>query len=50
MHLFTEWLLNIGEGNISVSNDSQSIIDIPEDLLILQSCDPIGLLIDFVYP
>ena len=48
--LFAEWLLDIGEGKLSVSNDGHSVIDIPEDLIILQSSDPIGSLIDFVYP
>ena len=48
--LFTDWLLDIGEGNVSGANDGDTIIDILEDLLITQKCDPIGSLIEFVYP
>ena len=48
--LFTDWLLNVGEGNIGASNDGEAIIEIPQDLLITQSLDPMGSLIDFVYP
>nr|KAJ0194029.1 hypothetical protein LSAT_V11C800414390 [Lactuca sativa] len=31
-------------------NDGETIIDIPDDLLIVDSTDPIGSLIEFVYP
>ena len=48
--LFAKWLLDIGEGNVGGSNDGEVVIDIPEDLLITESSDPIGSLIDFVYP
>ncbi|XP_076910053.1 uncharacterized protein LOC143567543 [Bidens hawaiensis] len=42
--------LDIGEGNIGGHNTCEAIIDIPEDLLIKDSDDPISDLIDFVYP
>ena len=48
--LFADWLLNVGEGNIGGSNDGEAIIEIPQDLLTTQSVDPMGSLIDFVYP
>nr|KAJ0214502.1 hypothetical protein LSAT_V11C400174020 [Lactuca sativa] len=48
--LFANWLLDIGEGNAGGSNDGDAVIRIPEDLLITQSSDPIGSLIEFVYP
>ncbi|KAI3737814.1 hypothetical protein L2E82_27827 [Cichorium intybus] len=48
--LFANWLLDIGEGKLGGSNDGDAIIDIPHDLLITQSSDPIGSLIEFVYP
>ncbi|XP_052619873.1 uncharacterized protein LOC111878714 [Lactuca sativa] len=48
--LFANWLLDIGEGNVGGSNDGDAVIRIPEDLLITQSSDPIGSLIEFVYP
>ncbi|XP_076909212.1 uncharacterized protein LOC143566370 [Bidens hawaiensis] len=47
---FEDWLLDIGEGNLGGSNDGEAIIQIPDDLLIQQSVDPISDLINFVYP
>ncbi|KAI3783632.1 hypothetical protein L1987_42718 [Smallanthus sonchifolius] len=43
---FTKWLLDIGEGKAG----GEATIDIPDDLLINDSSDPIQSLIDFVYP
>ncbi|XP_035845795.1 uncharacterized protein LOC110943194 [Helianthus annuus] len=48
--IFAKWLLDVGEGNVGGANDGEATIDIPEDLLIADSFDPIGNLIDFVYP
>ncbi|XP_076912261.1 uncharacterized protein LOC143570511 [Bidens hawaiensis] len=48
--LFAKWLLDIGEGNVDGPNDGVATIDIPEDLLIKDSVDPISKLFDFVYP
>ncbi|XP_021979607.2 uncharacterized protein LOC110875709 [Helianthus annuus] len=47
---FAKWLIDIGEGNIGDENDGEAIIEIPDDLLITDICDPIQTLIDFVYP
>ncbi|XP_076960098.1 uncharacterized protein LOC143636369 [Bidens hawaiensis] len=47
---FADWLLDIGQGNVGGPNDGQSVIDIPENLLILNSVDPMDDLISFVYP
>ncbi|XP_023735721.1 uncharacterized protein LOC111883632 [Lactuca sativa] len=47
---FSNWLLDIGEGNLGGPNDGEAIVDIPEDILINDLCDPIGSLINFVYP
>ncbi|XP_076902905.1 uncharacterized protein LOC143557803 [Bidens hawaiensis] len=44
---FSDWLLDIGQGNVGGPNDGQSVIDIPDDLLILNSVDPMGDLIRF---
>ncbi|XP_076950754.1 uncharacterized protein LOC143623813 [Bidens hawaiensis] len=44
---FADWLLDIGQGNVGGPNDGQSVIDIPDDLLILNSIDPMGDLISF---
>ncbi|XP_022011537.1 uncharacterized protein LOC110911246 [Helianthus annuus] len=48
--IFAQWLLDLGEGKLGGSNDGDAIIDIPDDLLIMDSVDPISSLIDFVYP
>ncbi|XP_076894180.1 uncharacterized protein LOC143546384 [Bidens hawaiensis] len=48
--LFAKWLLDIGEDNVGGSNDGVAMIDIPDDLLIKDSLDPISKLFDFVYP
>ncbi|XP_076932558.1 uncharacterized protein LOC143598148 [Bidens hawaiensis] len=47
---FADWLLDICEGNVGGPNDGESIVEILDDLLILNSLDPIGDLIQFVYP
>ncbi|KAL7608874.1 uncharacterized protein LOC111881521 [Lactuca sativa] len=47
---FANWLLDIGERKLGGPNDSETIIDIPDDILINDSHDPIGSLIEFVYP
>ncbi|KAL7596801.1 hypothetical protein Lser_V15G30668 [Lactuca serriola] len=47
---FANWLLDIGKGKLVGLNDGETIIDIPDDILINDSHDPIGSLIDFVYP
>ncbi|KAI3735323.1 hypothetical protein L6452_14818 [Arctium lappa] len=48
--IFTNWLLDLGEGNVGSVNDGEAIIDRPDDLLITDSIDPISTLIEFVYP
>ncbi|KAJ0523564.1 putative DNA helicase [Helianthus annuus] len=47
---FANWLLDIGEGNVGGVNDGNANLQIPEDLLIKHSSDPISELIEFVYP
>ncbi|XP_022041030.1 uncharacterized protein LOC110943601 [Helianthus annuus] len=47
---FAKWLLDVGEGNVGGSNDGEAIIEIPPELLIDSTSDPISSLIDFVYP
>ncbi|KAI3776977.1 hypothetical protein L1987_46770 [Smallanthus sonchifolius] len=48
--MFAQWLLDIGEGNVGGMNDGEAMIEIPEDLVIKDSSDPIFELIEFVYP
>ncbi|XP_052624823.1 uncharacterized protein LOC111890019 [Lactuca sativa] len=47
---FANWLLDIREGKLGGPNDGETIINIPYDILINDSLDPIGSLIEFVYP
>ncbi|XP_023768389.2 uncharacterized protein LOC111916978 [Lactuca sativa] len=47
---FANWLLDIGEGKLGGPNEGETIINIPDDILINDSHDPIGSLIEFVYP
>ncbi|XP_076949826.1 uncharacterized protein LOC143622616 [Bidens hawaiensis] len=47
---FAEWLLELGEGKLGGDNYGNAIIEIPDDLLIRDSNDPLSDLIDFVYP
>ncbi|XP_076900484.1 uncharacterized protein LOC143554659 [Bidens hawaiensis] len=47
---FANWLLEVGEGTLGGDNDGNSVIEIPNDLLIGDSADPLSELIDFVYP
>ncbi|XP_076926975.1 uncharacterized protein LOC143590356 [Bidens hawaiensis] len=39
---FADWLLDIGQGNVGGLNTGEAVIDIPDDLLILNSVDPMG--------
>nr|KAJ0201995.1 hypothetical protein LSAT_V11C600327630 [Lactuca sativa] len=50
IHNFANWLLDIGEGKVGGLKDGESIIDVPNDILINDPHDPIGSLIEFVYP
>ncbi|XP_052621074.1 uncharacterized protein LOC111890589 [Lactuca sativa] len=39
-----------GEGKVGGLNDGEAIIDVPDDILINDPHDPIGSLIEFIYP
>ncbi|XP_024989182.1 ATP-dependent DNA helicase PIF6-like [Cynara cardunculus var. scolymus] len=47
---FAKWILDLGEGKVGSDNDGEAVIEIPHDLLITDSVDPIFALIEFVYP
>ncbi|XP_071694482.1 uncharacterized protein [Rutidosis leptorrhynchoides] len=47
---FAEWILEIGNGNVGESEDGVFDIEIPQDLLITDSVDPIGSMISTIYP
>ncbi|GJS75313.1 G-type lectin S-receptor-like serine/threonine-protein kinase [Tanacetum coccineum] len=47
---FGEWILKIGNGTVGEPNDGESIVEVPDDILIKESTDPVGSIISFVYP
>ncbi|XP_057423555.1 uncharacterized protein LOC130717366 [Lotus japonicus] len=46
---FAKWVLDLGDGKLGISNDGESEICIPDDLLIQGSSDPISDIVNFTY-
>ncbi|XP_057444595.1 uncharacterized protein LOC130736832 [Lotus japonicus] len=47
---FADWILKIGDGDFESNERGESDIEIPEDLLIQDSENPLLDLVDFAYP
>ncbi|MCH86130.1 helicase-like protein, partial [Trifolium medium] len=47
---FSQWILGIGDGSIGDADDECIRVQIPEDLLIHSSGDPIAAIVDSTYP
>jgi ATP-dependent DNA helicase PIF1 len=47
---FAKWILDIGDGKIGRVDDGESIVEIPPDILIQNVTNPIGDIIDSIYP
>ncbi|GJZ59383.1 ATP-dependent DNA helicase PIF1-like protein [Tanacetum coccineum] len=47
---FANWILNIGNGNIDSKNEGESTIVFPDEMLIPESDDYVGSIIDQTYP
>ncbi|KEH31386.1 PIF1-like helicase [Medicago truncatula] len=47
---FCKWILSIGDGNDALGDNGEMKVEIPEDLLISDTTNPLMSLIDFVYP
>ncbi|XP_057444316.1 uncharacterized protein LOC130736507 [Lotus japonicus] len=47
---FADWILKIGDGDFESNKRGESDIEIPEDLLIQNSENPLLDLVDFAYP
>ncbi|XP_028784202.1 ATP-dependent DNA helicase PIF1-like [Neltuma alba] len=47
---FSQWLLNVGDGKIGVSDDGSAKIEIPFELLIQHGNDPIHAIVESTYP
>ncbi|XP_058734279.1 uncharacterized protein LOC131606007 [Vicia villosa] len=47
---FSNWILKVGEGKLSVPNDGHADIEIPEEFLIPKSDNPIKAIVESTYP
>ncbi|XP_020876690.1 ATP-dependent DNA helicase PIF1-like [Arabidopsis lyrata subsp. lyrata] len=47
---FSEWILKLGDGKLSEPNNGEAEIDIPEDMLLKDSLDPINSIALSTYP
>ena len=47
---FAEWILNVGDGKLGGPNEGEVKIDVPEEILLDATDDPIASIIDFTYP
>jgi ATP-dependent DNA helicase PIF1 len=47
---FSQWILKVGEGKLSVPNDGYAEIEIPPDLLIVDYHEPIPAIVNSTYP
>ncbi|XP_057745545.1 uncharacterized protein LOC130963448 [Arachis stenosperma] len=50
MKRFANWILDIRNGNIGSIVGDESEVEIPDDLLITTTDDPLSHLVDFAYP
>jgi len=48
--LFSEWVLAIGDWKIGQSNGVDITVDIPPDLLVPNSGDPLASIVESTYP
>ncbi|XP_020966375.1 uncharacterized protein LOC110266322 [Arachis ipaensis] len=47
---FANWILDVGDGNISSAVGDESEVEISDYLLITTTDDPLSHLVDFIYP
>jgi ATP-dependent DNA helicase PIF1 len=47
---FSEWLLKLGEGKLSLPNDGYADVEIPPELLIVDYTEPIQAIVESSYP
>ncbi|XP_057444537.1 uncharacterized protein LOC130736765 [Lotus japonicus] len=47
---FAKWVLDMGDGKLGDYNDGESNVQIPKDLLIYQSSNPIADIVHLMYP
>ncbi|XP_024013969.1 uncharacterized protein LOC112088047 [Eutrema salsugineum] len=46
---FSEWILRVGDGKVSLLNTGEVMIDMPEELLITECNEPIKAIVESVY-
>ena len=49
LHEFSQWILDVGDGNIGDANDGEALITIPDEFLILDADDPIKAISKAIY-
>lgn len=47
---FSDWILKVGDGCIGEPNDGETTIEIPDEILIKDTSDPMASLMDCTYP
>lgn len=47
---FAVWISRVGDGKEGPTNDGEATIDIPPDLLITESDNPIASIVESIYP
>ncbi|KAL3633896.1 hypothetical protein CASFOL_022658 [Castilleja foliolosa] len=47
---FSEWIASIGDGKLGIDDDCAASIEIPDDMLIKYSGDPITAIVEETYP
>jgi ATP-dependent DNA helicase PIF1 len=47
---FSDWILDIGDGSIGDTDDEYIKVNIPRDLLIFSSGDPLAAIVKSTYP
>ena len=47
---FDDWILKIGDGEMNLNENGESMVEIPQQLLILNTNSPLMALVQFVYP
>jgi hypothetical protein len=48
--LFAKWILDIGDGKVGEFIDGELIVQIPDDILVKVVTNPIGDIVDVIYP
>ncbi|GFQ01835.1 retrovirus-related pol polyprotein from transposon tnt 1-94 [Phtheirospermum japonicum] len=47
---FSDWILKIGDGKIGTEVDGQTLIDVPDDILLHTSGDHVAAIVESTYP